>query len=102
MLLNQFVIAAIKVIITQSKERAIRAVDHERTLMYWHIGKCIFEEEQQGKERADYGKHFTEYNAKELEPEYCSGYSRRQIELFRLFYRTFPITSTLYSQLSWS
>ena len=102
MLINQSVIADIKAIIAQSKDKAIRAVDHERTLMYWHIGKRIFEEEQEGKERADYGKYLTEYISKELEPEYGSGYSRRQIELFRQFYRTFPITNTLYSQLSWS
>ena len=61
MLVNQSVITDIKAIIAQSKERAIRAVDHERTLMYWDIGKRIFEEEQQGKDRADYGNHLTEY-----------------------------------------
>jgi predicted nuclease of restriction endonuclease-like (RecB) superfamily len=70
--------------------------------MHWHIGKRIFEEEQEGKDRADYGKYLTEYIAKELEPEFGSGFSKRQIELFRQFYRTFPITNTLYSQLSWS
>ncbi|WP_257621385.1 YhcG family protein [Chryseobacterium sp. NKUCC03_KSP] len=37
-----------------------------------------------------------------MEPEYGSGFSKRQIELFRQFYRTFPNTNTLYSQLSWS
>ncbi|MCY1533609.1 putative nuclease YhcG [compost metagenome] len=70
--------------------------------MYWHIGKRIFEEEQKGKDRADYGKYLTQFIAHELEPEFVSGFSVRQIELFRQFYRTFPITNTLYSQLSWS
>ncbi|MNX98844.1 hypothetical protein D3C86_1312690 [compost metagenome] len=37
-----------------------------------------------------------------MEPEFGKGYSRRQIELFRQFYRVFPIANTLYSQLSWS
>jgi predicted nuclease of restriction endonuclease-like (RecB) superfamily len=102
MLVNQSIIADLKAIISQSKEKAIRAVDHERTLMYWHIGKRIFQEEQLEKERAEYGKYLTEYIAKELEPEYGSGFSKRQIELFRQFFRTFPIANTLYSQLSWS
>ncbi len=102
MLVNQSIITDIKAIIVQSKDKAIRAVDHQRTLMYWYIGQRIFEEEQQGKDRADYGKYLTEYIANELEPEYGSGFSKRQIELFRQFYRTFPITNTLYSQLSWS
>ena len=102
MLRNQSIITDIKAIIVQSKDKSIRAVDHQRTLMYWHIGKRIFEEEQDGKDRADYGKYLTEYIAGELEPEYGSGFSKRQIELSRQFYRTFPITNTLYSQLSWS
>lgn len=46
----------IKGIISLSRENAIRKVDSERTLMYWKIGKRIFEEEQAGKDRADYGK----------------------------------------------
>ncbi|MCT3897353.1 DUF1016 domain-containing protein [Elizabethkingia anophelis] len=102
MLVNKSIISDIKGIIASSKDNAIRAVDNQRTLMYWHIGKRIFEEEQQGKDRADYGKFLTKYISEELEPEYGSGFSKRQIELFRQFYRTFPNTNTLYSQLSWS
>lgn len=102
MLTNKSIISDIKIIIAQSKDKAIRTVDYQRTRMYWHIGKRIFEEEQGGKDRADYGKYLTEYIAKKLEPEYGSGFSKRQIELFRQFYRTFPIANTLYSQLSWS
>ncbi|MFV0566103.1 MAG: YhcG family protein [Flavobacteriaceae bacterium] len=102
MLISQSVISDIKSIISQSQNNAVRAVDHQRTLMYWHIGKRIFEEEQQGKDRADYGKYLTAYIANELEPEFGSGFSKRQIELFRQFYRVFPIANTLYSQLSWS
>lgn len=70
--------------------------------MYWHIGQRIFEEEQDGKDRADYGKYLTEFIAGELEPEFGSGFSKRQIELFRQFYRTFPIANSLRSQLSWT
>lgn len=102
MLSDQTLVSDIKAIISQSKDNAIRAVDHQRTLMYWHIGKRIFEEEQQGKDRADYGKYLTKYLAKALEPEFGSGFSRRQIELFRQFYRVFPIANALRSQLSWT
>jgi len=102
MLSDQTLISDIKAIISKSRDNAIRAVDHQRTLMYWHIGKRIFEQEQQGKDRADYGKYLTGYVAKELEPEYGSGFSRRQVELFRQFYRVFPIANALRSQLSWT
>jgi predicted nuclease of restriction endonuclease-like (RecB) superfamily len=102
MLINQSLIADIQVIIQDAKDRAIRSVDHERTLMYWQIGERVFEEEQQGEDRADYGSYLTKFIADQLEPEYGSGFSKRQIELFRQFYRKFPIANTLYSQLSWS
>ena len=42
-------------IISTARDKAIRSVDTERVLMYWEIGKVIFEEEQEGKERAGYG-----------------------------------------------
>jgi predicted nuclease of restriction endonuclease-like (RecB) superfamily len=102
MLINQSIIPDIKAIIATAKDKAIRAVDTERTHMYWQIGKRIFEEEQQGKDRAEYGEYLTQYIAQQLEPEFGSGYSKRQIELFRQFYRTFPIANALRSQLSWT
>ena len=102
MLQNQSIIPDIKAIITTAQDKAIRAVDNERTIMYWTIGKRIFEEEQQGKDRADYGTYLIQFIAQELEPEYGSGYSKRQIELFRQFYRAFPIANALRSQLSWT
>ena len=102
MALNQSVIADIKTIIEQAKDKAIRLVDHQRTLMYWHIGQRIFEEEQEGKDRADYANYLTTFIAQQLEPEYGSGFSKRQIELMRQFYRTFPIANAVRSQLGWT
>ena len=102
MLINQSVISEIKAIIAKAKDEAIRSVDHHRTLMYWHIGERIFEEEQQGKERAEYGKYVIKYLSEQLQPEFGSGFSTRQLQWYRQFYRTFPIASTLRTQLSWS
>lgn len=67
--------------------------------MYWHIGKRIFEQEQQGQERADYGTYLIKMLAKELEPEFGSGFCSRQLERYRQFYRAFPIATALRSQL---
>ena len=38
----------IKSIISEARQNALKAVDFNRVLMYWHIGRTIFEEEQQG------------------------------------------------------
>ncbi|WP_214071895.1 PDDEXK nuclease domain-containing protein [Mucilaginibacter sp. dw_454] len=102
MMINQSIITDIKTIILNSRDKAIRAVDTERVQMYWHIGQRIFKEEQQEKDRADYGNYLTRLIAEQLEPEFGSGFSKRQVELIRQFYRLFPIANTLYSQLSWS
>jgi hypothetical protein len=102
MLQNQTIIPDIKAIIATAQDKAIRAVDNERTIMYWTIGKRIFEEEQQGKDRADYGTYLIKFLAEQLQPEYGSGFSYRQLNWYRQFYRAFPIVSTLWTQLSWS
>jgi predicted nuclease of restriction endonuclease-like (RecB) superfamily len=95
-------IHAIQSIIAAAKDRAIRSVDTERVLMYWQIGKIIFEEEQQGKDRADYGEFLIKSLANALEPQYGTGFSYRQLNSFRQFYRAFPIVNALRSQFSWT
>ncbi len=101
MLENNF-IHEIKTLIAGAKANAVRAVDYQRTLLYWHIGERIFNEEQQGKDRADYGNYLIKYLSEQLQPEFGSGFSYRQLELMRQFYRTFPIANSLRSQLSWT
>ncbi|MFC0322454.1 YhcG family protein [Gallibacterium melopsittaci] len=102
MALTSIIVADIKQIIAQSRENAVRAVDFQRVLMYWHIGKRIFEEEQQGQERADYGAYLIKSLAQQLQPEFGSGFSPRQLERYRQFYRIFPIASALRTQLNWT
>jgi len=102
MQLKKEIIVQIHSIIASAKDRAIRSVDTERLLMYWQIGKIILEEEQEGKERADYGKFLIKSLSESLEPQFGTGFSVRQLERYRQFYRTFPITSALRTQFSWT
>ena len=92
----------IRNIIAEAQEKAVRAVDFQRVLMYWNIGKTIFEEEQQGQERAEYGTYLIKHLSKELEPEYGTSFSVRQLERCRQFYKEFPIASALRTQFSWT
>ncbi|MBR4297483.1 MAG: DUF1016 family protein [Bacteroidaceae bacterium] len=92
----------VREIITSARQNAVRSVDFSRVQMYWKIGRRIQEEEQKGKERADYGAYLLKNLAKKLEPEYGSGFSVRQLERSRQFYKMFPIASTLRSQFNWS
>lgn len=89
-------------IIESSRANAVRSVDFCRVMMYWNLGRRIFEEEQQGKERADYGAYLVQDLAKTLEAEYGSGFGKRQLEQSRQFYRSYPIANALRSQLNWT
>ena len=95
-------ISEIRRIIDEARTNAVRSVDFCRVMMYWNIGKRIFEEEQQGKDRADYGTYLIKNLANNLEPDYGSGFSVRQLERSRQFYRLYPIASALRTQLNWS
>ena len=97
---NQFV-QDVKKIIVQARSNAVRSVDFCRVQMYWAIGRRILEEEQEGKERAEYGAYLLKNLAKTIEPEFGSGFSVRVLEQCRQFYRTFPIANALRSQLNW-
>lgn len=100
--LSTLFIQTIKQIIANAKNNAVRAVNQERVLMYWHIGRHIVEEEQQGKEQAQYGAYIIKTLANELEKDFGSGFSVRQLEFCRQFYNIFPNTNALRSQLNWT
>ncbi len=53
--LKKELLSQIQGIIASARDKAIRSVDTERVMMYWQIGRVIFEEEQQGEDRAAYG-----------------------------------------------
>ncbi|MEM7369695.1 MAG: PDDEXK nuclease domain-containing protein [Bacteroidota bacterium] len=95
-------ILEMKSLILQARQTAVRSVDAARVQLYWHIGKGIFEEEQHGQDRAAYGTFLINRLAKELQAEFGSGFSKRQLHLYRQFFRTFPIVTALRSQLSWT
>jgi predicted nuclease of restriction endonuclease-like (RecB) superfamily len=92
----------VKNLIGSAQKTAIKAVDTGRVVLYWNIGKRIYEELQSGKDRADYGKHVIKTLSLDLEPVYGSGYSVRQLELMRQFYKIFSNTNALHSQLNWT
>ena len=95
-------VSEIRSIIETSRSNAVRSVDFCRVQMYWQIGRRIVEEEQGGSARAEYGKSLIKNLAKELEPEFGSGFGKRQLDYSKKFYLEFPIVHTLYAQLNWS
>ncbi|HHB77144.1 MAG TPA: DUF1016 domain-containing protein [Desulfobulbus sp.] len=69
---------------------------------YWQIGRHIVEFEQNGSDRAQYGKALIDRLARDLTREYGRGFSRSNLIYMRKFYLAFPKSETLSHQLSWS
>ena len=101
----QSVIRDIKDIISSGREQAYNVANKAIVLTYWHIGKRIVEQEQNGKERAEYGKALLEVLADELIKEYGKSYSKRNLQYFRKFYLAFPdeqIVNACVHNLNWT
>jgi predicted nuclease of restriction endonuclease-like (RecB) superfamily len=92
----------ITAVITTGKQTAYRAINAAMTLTYWEIGRLIVEEEQQGKDRADYGDYLIITLAKRLQKEFGSGYSQANLRNFRQLFSLFPIRYALRSELTWT
>jgi len=88
-------------IIIEAQTNAVLGVEYIRMMMYWHLGERIFVEEQRGEDRATYGEYTLKNLAKRLESEFGSGFSKRQLERARLFYRVYPTEINLRKQLNW-
>ena len=82
-------ISDIKSIVYAAKQKAYQAADIYQVVSNWLIGRRIVEQEQHGKERAQYGKHIVELASEALTAEFGKGYSVVNIKSFRKFYLTF-------------
>lgn len=73
-------------IIELGREKAYAAVNKSMIETYWNIGRRIVEEEQQGKDRAEYGEQIIAKLSEQLTFKYGKGFSKRYLAYFRLFY----------------
>jgi len=87
---NTSYISDIKSILSSARSKAYYAINFAMVEAYWQIGRRIVEEEQHGKERADYGTYIVKMLSKELTAEFGKGFSERSIWQFRQFYQMFP------------
>ena len=95
----------IKKILKNARQKAYTAVNSVMVEAYWEIGRRIVEEEQNGKERAEYGKEILQNLSKELTEEFGKGYSYRtlrEIRQFYLMFSDFEKWRTVSAKLTWS
>jgi hypothetical protein len=73
-------------LLQSARQQVLRTVNKTMVITYFEIGRMIVEEEQNGKERATYGKSILKELSKVLTKEFGKGFSVQNIERMRSFY----------------
>ena len=73
-------------LLNNARNEVKRTVDSIMTYTYYEVGRKIVEEEQKGKERAEYGKQLVENLSKILTKEFGKGFSFTNLTQMRKFY----------------
>lgn len=92
---NNIFYAQIIDLLQSARKNAVRAINETMVETYFEIGKRIVEEEQDGKERAEYGKEVIKNLSKILTKEFGKGFSGRNLEQMRQFYFVYSKSQTL-------
>lgn len=92
----------IREVILQARNKAYRSVNFIMVEAYWNVGRLLVEEEQKGKERADYGEYLVQLLADRLTIEFGRGFTKTNLWYMRQFYLAFPILHALRGELSWT
>jgi len=81
------------------REQVLRTVNSTMTFTYFEIGRMIFEEEQNGKEIAEYGKQILKGLSEQLTKEFGKGFSVDNLQNMRRLYLIYSNYETLSSIL---
>lgn len=93
---------SIRQILEKARSAVYRSINFAMVLAYWNIGKVIVDEEQHGKERAEYGKALIKELSLRITKEYGKGFDETNLRNIRQFYLTFPNCDALRRELTWT
>ncbi len=82
-----------------ARSKAFSAINTAMVEAYWEIGRQI---DNAVSERSEYGKGLLKILAKQLTTEFGKGFTERNLQAMRQFYRTYKIPHTLCAELTWS
>lgn len=88
-LINKNFLQDISELLDSARKQAKTAVNLSMVYAYYEIGRRIYEEEQQGKERADYGKYLLKELSEYLLKRFGKGFSVTNLKQMRKFYLTY-------------
>ena len=92
---NKVIFQQVVELLQNARQQVLRTVNSTMTITYFEIGRIIVEEEQNGKDRAEYGKQLLKGLSQQLSKEFGKGFSVENLERMRKFYKMYSISSTL-------
>lgn len=101
---NELLYSQISAILSESRKFVVNTVNTAMVKTYFEIGRLIVENEQNGKNRAEYGKETLKNLSERLTKDFGKGFSVENLDRMRFFYRTYSNSSTVLTnfELSWS
>lgn len=92
---NKVIFQQVAELLQNARQQVLRTVNSTMTITYFEIGRIIVEEEQNGKDRAEYGKKLLTDLSKQLTKEFGKGFSVVNLENIRKFYLTYSKSESL-------
>ena len=79
----------ISALLENARKRVAVAVNQAMVLTYFEIGRMIVEDEQNGENRAEYGKELLKDLSLHLTERFGRGFSVENLDRMRFFYKTY-------------
>ncbi|KDN56265.1 PDDEXK nuclease domain-containing protein [Flavobacterium seoulense] len=92
---NKILFQQVVELLQNARQQVLRAVNSTMVYTYFEIGRMIVEEEQNGKDRAEYGKQILKGLSEQLTKEFGKGFSVAVLERIRKFYLIYSKSATL-------
>jgi predicted nuclease of restriction endonuclease-like (RecB) superfamily len=92
---NNIFYARIIDLLQAARNNIVRVVNQTMVLTYFEIGRIIIEEEQKGKNRAEYGNKLLKGLSTKLTRDFGRGYSVDNLENMRRLYLTYSKSETM-------
>ena len=87
-------------LIAEARKRTVAAVNTAMVYTYYEIGRMIVEDEQQGEQRAEYGKAVIKELAEKLTKKFGKGFSAQNLANMRQFFLTYSVGQPIFQTLS--
>jgi len=102
---NNSLFTSIRQLIEESKQQVAVAVNATMSMLYWRVGVTINNELERYKETQNYGKQIVATLWRQLQSEYGTSFSEKNLRRMMQFASVFPdekFVESLIGQLSWS